>query len=82
MINLDPNLDPSAADEDASVSAIMRSGAKGALVLAGLATAIVVAIWVVFYLFVFVPRAVSPAPISGPGQRSAPRSNCCFRSSR
>ena len=35
-------------------------GAKGAVVLAGLATAIVVAIWFAFYLLVFVPRAIAP----------------------
>jgi hypothetical protein len=29
-------------------------------VLAGLATAIVVAIWLAFYLLVFVPRAIPP----------------------
>ena len=37
-----------------------RSGAMGALVLAGIATAIVVAIWFAFYLLVFVPRAGAP----------------------
>ena len=39
---------------------ILRSGAKGAVVLAGLATAIVVAMWFAFYLLVFVPRAIAP----------------------
>jgi hypothetical protein len=38
----------------------LRSGATGAVVLAGLATAIVVAIWFAFYLLVFVPRAIAP----------------------
>jgi hypothetical protein len=33
---------------------------RGAVALAGIATAIVVAIWFVFYLFVFVPRAGAP----------------------
>jgi hypothetical protein len=32
----------------------------GAAMLAGLATAIVVAIWFAFYLLVFVPRATGP----------------------
>jgi hypothetical protein len=36
---------------------ILQSGARGALVLAGIATAIVVGLWLAFYLFVFVPRA-------------------------
>jgi hypothetical protein len=40
--------------------AILRSGAKGAVVLAGVATAIVLAIWFAFYLLVFLPRAVAP----------------------
>jgi len=34
--------------------------ASGAVVLAGLATFIVVAIWFAFYLLVFVPRAGAP----------------------
>ena len=46
--------------QDADVNAILRSGAKGAVVLAGLATVVVVAIWFVFYLLVFVPRAIAP----------------------
>ena len=45
--------------QDAEVNAILRSGAMGAVVLAGLATAIVVAIWFAFYLLVFVPRAIA-----------------------
>jgi hypothetical protein len=46
--------------QEAAVNAISQSGARGALVLAGLATAIVVAIWFVFYLLVFMPRAIAP----------------------
>lgn len=41
----------------AAVDAIVRSGPRGALVLAGIATAVVVAIWLAFYLFVFSPRS-------------------------
>jgi hypothetical protein len=52
--------DDATAQEDAAVNAISLSGAKGAVALAGLATAIVVAIWFLFYLLVFVPRAVAP----------------------
>jgi len=62
MLNSDPatgNGD-TRAQQDADVNAILRSGATGAVVLAGLATAIVVAIWFVFYLLVFVPRAIAP----------------------
>jgi hypothetical protein len=48
------------ADEDAAVHAIMRRGAPGAIMLAGLATAVVVALWLAFYFLVFVPRAMTP----------------------
>jgi hypothetical protein len=43
-----------------AVNAILKTGAKGALALAGTSTAIVVAIWFAFYLLVFVPRAGAP----------------------
>jgi hypothetical protein len=46
-----------ASRQDVAVSALVRSGAIGALVLAGTATAIVVGIWLLFYLLVFLPRA-------------------------
>lgn len=42
------------------LDAIMRSGARGALTLAGIATIVVMAIWFAFYFLVFVPRAVVP----------------------
>jgi hypothetical protein len=58
MINSNP--DEADLQQDAAVSASLRSGAKGAVALAGIATAIVVAIWFVFYLLVFAPRAVTP----------------------
>ena len=62
MINSEPIRGGSDAgtQQDADVNAILRSGARGAVVLAGLATAIVVAIWFLFYLLVFVPRAIPP----------------------
>jgi hypothetical protein len=61
MINSPPADDDDAtARQDAAVKAISLSGAKGAVALAGLATAIVVAIWFLFYLLVFVPRAIAP----------------------
>jgi hypothetical protein len=61
MINSEPSTGESDAGtlQDAEVNAILRSGARGAVVLAGLATAIVVAIWFAFYLLVFVPRAIA-----------------------
>jgi len=62
MINSAPIIEESEAGtlQDADVNVILRSGARGAVVLAGLATAIVVAIWFAFYLLVFVPRAIPP----------------------
>ena len=60
MINSDPATGEVSPQQDADVNAIVGSGARGAVVLAGLATAIVVAIWFAFYLLVFVPRAIPP----------------------
>ena len=62
MINSEPTTDDDDAttQQDAAVNAILPSGAKGAVALAGLATAIVVAIWFAFYALVFVPRAIAP----------------------
>ena len=61
MINssVDSGDDPASAEQEAAVNAISQSGAKGAVALAGLATAIVVAIWFAFYFLVFVPRAIA-----------------------
>lgn len=39
-----------------SLEAIVRSGPRGALAVAGIATAVVVALWFAFYLLVFLPR--------------------------
>ena len=48
---------PSAAEtEDAAVDAIVSGGPRGALAVAGIATAIVVALWFAFYWLVFLPR--------------------------
>ena len=62
MINSEPTTAEGDAgtQQDAEVNAILRSGASGAVALAGLATAIIVAIWFAFYLLVFVPRAIPP----------------------
>jgi hypothetical protein len=62
MINSEPNLaDPeTGAPPDAAVRPVLRAGAPGAVMLAGIATAIVVALWFAFYLLVFLPRATTP----------------------
>ena len=57
MINSDPETAGETAPSPAALHAILRSGATGSVVLAGLATTIVVAIWLAFYFFVFMPRA-------------------------
>lgn len=43
-------------DEDRRVDQIVRQGPSGAFAVAGVATAIVVAIYLVFYLFAYLPR--------------------------
>ena len=45
---------------DEAVDRVLSGGARGEVAIAGLATLIVLAIWFVFYVFVFVPRATSP----------------------
>jgi hypothetical protein len=42
--------------EDARVDRIVRSGPLGAVAVAGIATAIVIALWFAFYFLVFLPR--------------------------
>ena len=44
--------------EEEAVETIVRSGPNGAIAVAGIATAIVIALWFAFYLFVFLPRSV------------------------
>jgi hypothetical protein len=56
MINSVPAPAPTSPSEEESIDAIVRSGPRGALAVAGLATAIVIALWIAFYLFVFLPR--------------------------
>jgi hypothetical protein len=46
------------ASEEERIEQIVREGPRGALVLAGIATAVVVAIWFAFYFLVFLPRGV------------------------
>lgn len=54
MFNSDPPRLPT-PDEQA-VERVVAAGPNGAVVLAGIATAIVVALWLAFYVFVFLPR--------------------------
>jgi hypothetical protein len=59
---LNSPLPPPAGPEprDADIEAIVASGPRGAIAVAGIATFLVVAIWFAFYLFVFTPRAITP----------------------
>jgi len=56
MINSLPPSASSAAEEE-QVDTIVRSGPRGAIAVAGVATAIVLALWLAFYLLVFLPRS-------------------------
>jgi hypothetical protein len=47
---------PSPETEDARIDEIVRSGPRGAVVVAGIATAIVIVLWFAFYFMVFLPR--------------------------
>jgi len=55
MINSEP---PTHETQDDAVARVVASGPIGAAALAGLATAIMVAIWLGFYFLVFVPRSI------------------------
>ncbi len=57
MINSGPETTEAQTAEDEAVRRIVGAGAGGAIALAGLTTAIVIAIWLAFYLLVFMPRA-------------------------
>jgi hypothetical protein len=47
---------PAERNREDRVDGIVAAGPHGALMLAGIATACVVAIWLAFYLFVFLAR--------------------------
>jgi len=57
MINSSVPPPSASSSEDESVDAIVRSGPAGAIAVAGIATAIVIALWFAFYLLVFLPRS-------------------------
>lgn len=46
------------AAQDAQIEAIVGRGPAGAFAVAGIATAIVVALYFAFYFFVFLPRGL------------------------
>jgi hypothetical protein len=59
MINTEPP-DRDTRVHDARVDEIVARGPSGAITVAGIATAIVVALWLLFYFLVFVPRGAAP----------------------
>ena len=60
MINASPPPPTASASETEAVEAIVASGPGGALWVAGIATAIVIGLWLAFYVMVFVPRGAAP----------------------
>lgn len=60
MINSDPPAADSSTSDSERVETIVAAGPHGALMLAGLATVLVVGMWLLFYLLVFMPRGVTP----------------------
>ena len=49
---------PNSRDLDAEVDRIVAEGPSGAFAVAGVATALVLAIYVAFYLFAYLPRGI------------------------
>jgi hypothetical protein len=60
MINTQPGTVRTGEAENEAVDEIVTSGAGGAKMLAGVASAAVVGLWVAFYVCVFVPRSGAP----------------------
>ncbi|SOE87314.1 hypothetical protein SAMN05446935_7921 [Burkholderia sp. YR290] len=61
MMNSLPPEDPTDQTRRAEaqrVDEIVRRGPRGAIAVAGIATAIVIAMWYAFYFLVFLPRGV------------------------
>jgi hypothetical protein len=50
------NSEDAAATDQQAIDRAVAAGPHGALTVAGIATVIVVALWLAFYLFVFLPR--------------------------
>ena len=51
-----PNPEEAAASEDQRVDEIISKGPAGTFAVAGVATAIVVALYLLFYFFAYLPR--------------------------
>ena len=58
MINSSAPQVAAPGSEEEAVETIVRAGPGGAVAVAGVSTAVVLALWFAFYLFVFLPRSV------------------------
>ena len=58
MINSPVSTESAAEPEARRVDAIVSCGPRGAIAVAGIATAIVIGLWFAFYFMVFLPRGV------------------------
>ena len=47
-----------AVDDQPRIDAIVATGPSGAFAVVGVATAIVIALWLAFYVFAYLPRGV------------------------
>jgi hypothetical protein len=47
---------PEHSNDDQRIDQIVREGPRGALAVAGIAVAIVIGMWFLFYFFAFLPR--------------------------
>jgi hypothetical protein len=57
-MQMDVNEPSSAGASDADVERVVAAGPHGAIALAGVASIVVLAIWIGFYFLVFLPRGV------------------------
>lgn len=57
MLDAPPPSTASPGSNDAAIEAIVGSGPGGAVMIAGIATAVVIGLWFAFYVLVFSPRA-------------------------
>jgi hypothetical protein len=61
IVTPDAPSSPEAEDTTmAEIDEIVRSGPRGAIAVAGIATAVVFALWFAFYFLVFLPRGPLP----------------------
>lgn len=63
MVEPDPARLPAgsflALPEEERLAIAMRSAPRGAMALAGIAVGLLIALWLVIYIFVFIPRGVT-----------------------